>query len=139
METPSQRISPPGGYYYECDGPVLGSDTTMTDDNLLRDVRDLTQRLNFNASQNDHTSPIIQSTSPELAEILSRLRQLTNSDLQGGQLLHGGPQSQRTTATAAVVSWRQLPAPGGRRRRRGACRRNRRNWKSGARGATTGR
>ena len=50
VETPSQRDSPPGGYYYECEGPVLGNDTTMTNDNLLRDVRDLTQRLNFNTS-----------------------------------------------------------------------------------------
>ena len=51
----------------------------MTDDNLLRDARDLTQRLNFNSSQDDYTSPIIQSTRPELDKILSRLRQLTNS------------------------------------------------------------
>ena len=64
----------------------------MTDDNLLRDARDLTQRLNFNSSQDDYTSPIIQSTRPELDKILSRLRQLTNSNLQGGQLRHGGQQ-----------------------------------------------
>ena len=94
METPSQRVPPPGSYYVECVDPTWGSNKTMTDDNLLRDVRDLTQRLDFNVLQDDDTSPIVQSISPELAEILSRFRQLTHSDLQGGQLLRGGPQSQ---------------------------------------------
>ena len=42
----------------------------MRDDNLLRDVRDLTQRLSFNASLDGHNVPAIQSTSPELADIL---------------------------------------------------------------------
>ena len=56
------------------------------------DIRDLTQRLNFNTSRDNLTSPIIQSTNPELAEILPRLRKLTNSDLQGGQLPHGEQQ-----------------------------------------------
>ena len=55
----------------------------MTDGNLLWDVRDLTQCPNFNASQDDHTWPTIQPTSLELADILSRLRQLGNIDLQG--------------------------------------------------------
>ena len=51
-----------------------------------------TARNRLHVLQEDHTSPIVQSTSPELAEILSRLRLLTNSNLQGGQLRHGGQQ-----------------------------------------------
>ena len=41
VETPLQRASPPGGYYFQCEGPVWGSGTIMADDNLLREVRDL--------------------------------------------------------------------------------------------------
>ena len=53
-----------------------------------------TARNRLHVLQEDHTSPIVQSTSPELAEILSRLRQLTNIDQQGGQLLRDEQQSQ---------------------------------------------
>lgn len=73
-KTPSQRAPPPGHHYYECQGLVCGSDTTMTDDDLLRDVRDLTPFLNLNASQDDVGSLIITSTSSELAETLSRFQ-----------------------------------------------------------------
>lgn len=72
-KTPSQRALPPGHYFYECQGPVCGSATTMTDDDLLRDVRDLTPLLNLNASQDELGSLIITSTSSELAETISRL------------------------------------------------------------------
>ena len=46
----------------------------MTDDNLLQDVRDLTQSLNFNTSRYTHTSPSITFISPKLTEILSKFR-----------------------------------------------------------------
>ena len=59
MVTPSQGVPPPGGYYCEWEGPVRGSDTITTNDNLLRDVRDITQRLNVTSLQDDHTSSII--------------------------------------------------------------------------------
>ena len=50
VEPPSQRVPRLGGYYYQCEGPVRGRDTIMTDDSLLRDVCDLSQCLNFSAS-----------------------------------------------------------------------------------------
>ena len=51
----------------------------MTDDNPLRDVRDLTQSLNFNTSRYTHSAPSITFISPKLTEILSRFRQLTDT------------------------------------------------------------
>lgn len=51
-------------------GPPGGSDMIMADDGLLRGVYlDLTQRLNFNASQDEHISMIIQPTSPETGRV----------------------------------------------------------------------
>ena len=62
----------------------------MADGYLLRDLRDLTQRLN--SSQYDRTSTI-PSTSPGLTKTSST----TNNDLSGGHLPHDGqPQSRQT-------------------------------------------
>ena len=81
VKPPSQRLPHPSDYYYyfEREGSVWSNDMIMTDDNPLRDVRDLTQSLNFNTSRYTHSAPSITFISPKLTEILSRFRQLTDT------------------------------------------------------------
>ena len=76
VKPPSQRLPHPSDYYYyfEREGSVWSNDMIMTDDNLLQDVRDLTQSLNFNTSRYNHTAPSITFISPKLTEILSKFR-----------------------------------------------------------------
>eukprot|EP00904_Undaria_pinnatifida_P006456 jgi/Undpi1/2940/HiC_scaffold_14.g06317.m1 len=70
---------------------------------------DYTSHINVNnGAAYGHTTSIVEPRGPDLAEILSRLRQLTNSDLQGGQLLRGGPQSQ---SGQQPLSGHQSPPP----------------------------
>ena len=76
VKPPSQRLPHPSDYYYyfEREGSVWSNDMIMTDDNLLRDVRDLTQSFKFNTSRYTHSAPSITFISPKLTEILSKFR-----------------------------------------------------------------
>ena len=76
VKPPSQGLPHPSDYYYyfEQEASVWSNDMIMTDDNLLQDVRDLTQSLNFNTSRYNHTVPSITFISPKLTEILSKFR-----------------------------------------------------------------
>ena len=47
----------------------------MTDDNLLQDVRDLTQNLDFNTSRYNHTAPSITFIFPKLTRDLVEVSQ----------------------------------------------------------------
>ena len=82
IETPPHIVPPPDDSEYHASGwKLLNCNDGLynMDDNLLRDIRDYTSHIDLNNS--DHTIEIAQPIGAELAEILTRLRELTSRDL----------------------------------------------------------
>ena len=133
LEIPPQMITPPG---IGRTGPWKRHDQDGRPLTAGGGVHDLTQRLDLDVLQDDHPSPIIQFTSPELAKILSRPYRFINGENPTGRTIAARwttttkrtSDTERTTSiertTAAIASRQHRPAPGDRRRRRGAHCRN---------------
>ena len=87
IETPSKLVSPP------TNEPDNINDMDNIDILSLHDVqeghdmlRDVTSRIDFNKDVTyDHTIPIVQPRDPAIDEILTKIRGLTQADIQAGK------------------------------------------------------
>lgn len=109
IETPSKVVSPTINEPDNIDemdnvGSISIGDGPE-DDDMLRDVRDYTSRIDFNNDATyDHTIPIVQPRDPAIAEILTKIRGLTQADVLAGE---GSP-----AAPADGVGGQQSPSDG---------------------------
>ena len=93
IETPSKLVSPPTNEpdnINDMDNiDILSFHDVQEGHDMLRDV---TSRIDFNKDVTyDHTIPIVQPRDPAIAEILTKIRGLTQADVLAGKETPGTP------------------------------------------------
>ena len=106
IETPPHIVPPPDDSEHQASGwkPMNDNDELYKNEgNLLRDIRDYTSHIDLNNS--DHTIEIAHPAGAELAEILTRLRELTSRGLGiGSSGVHRQPNTQVTGSSPRTTT-----------------------------------